>query len=98
MGTSVGNPGERVMDVRTTDDTLVVDMADGRTISVPLVWYARLLEATPAQRANWKLAGGGFGIHWPDVDEDLSTEGLLRGAPAPRAATPAERGSHLTTR
>jgi hypothetical protein len=55
---------------------------DGRTIIVPLEWYPRLLDATPAQRANWKPSGAGYGIHWPDVDEDLSTEGLLRGAPA----------------
>jgi hypothetical protein len=80
------------MDLRCTDDSLVVDLADGRTISVPLVWYPRLLAATPAQRANWRIAGGGFGIHWPDLDEDLSTEGLLRGAPAPRAATTAGGG------
>ncbi len=86
MRTSDVKPGERVKSVRFTDDTLVVDLLDGRTISVPLVWYPRLLSATPAQRANWRLAGGGFGIHWPDVDEDLSTEGLLRGAPAPRAS------------
>lgn len=84
MRTSDVKPGERVKDVRFTDDTLIVDLLDGRTISVPLVWYPRLLSATPTQRANWRMAGGGFGIHWPDVDEDLSTEGLLRGAPAPR--------------
>ena len=77
-------PGERVRDVRFTDDALIVDLLDGRTISVPLVWYPRLLSATPKQRAHWRAAGGGFGIHWSDVDEDLSTEGLLRGAPAPR--------------
>jgi hypothetical protein len=70
--------------VRFTEDALVVDLLDGRTISVPLVWYPRLLSATLAQRANWRVAGGGFGIHWPDIDEDLSTDGLLRGAPAPR--------------
>jgi hypothetical protein len=75
MSTSEGRPGERVKDVRFTDDTVIVDLLDGRTISVPLVWYPRLLSATPAQRANWRLAGGGFGIHWPDIDEDLSTEG-----------------------
>ena len=86
MSTSEGRPGERVKDVRFTDDTLIVDLLDGRTISVPLVWYPRLLSATLAQRANWRLAGGGFGIHWPDIDEDLSTEGLLRGAPAPRGS------------
>jgi hypothetical protein len=61
-------------------------MKDGRTITVPLTWYPRLLDATPEQRMNWKIAGGGYGIHWPDLDEDLSTEGLLRGAPAPRKA------------
>jgi hypothetical protein len=84
MTTSEGRPGERVKDVRFTEDALVVDLLDGRTISVPLVWYPRLLSATLAQRANWRVAGGGFGIHWPDIDEDLSTDGLLRGAPAPR--------------
>lgn len=74
-------------DVRVTDDLLTVDLADGRTISVPLVWYPRLLHATPEQRSSWTVAGGGFGIHWPDLDEDLSTAGLLRGAPAPRASS-----------
>ena len=91
MSTSESRPGERVKDVRFTEDALVVDLLDERTISVPLVWYPRLLSATPTQRANWRLAGGGFGIHWPDVDEDLTTEGLLRGAPAPRGSAPAGR-------
>ncbi len=81
-------PGERVKDVRFTEDTLSVDLIDGRTITVPLVWYPRLLHATPEQRANWQLCGAGYGIHWPDIDEDLSTEGLLRGAPAPRQSVP----------
>ena len=75
--------GERVKDVHFTEDTLSVDLWDGRTITVPLVWYPRLLHATPEQRAKWEIAGAGFGIRWSDVDEDLSTEGLLRGAPAP---------------
>ena len=88
MSTSEVKPGERVKDVRLTDDSLIVDLFDGRTISVPLVWYPRLLAATPEQRANWRVAGGGFGIHWPDVDEDLSTEGLLHGVPAPRGSAP----------
>jgi hypothetical protein len=79
---------ERVLDVAFNDDALSVSLRDGRVISVPLVWYPRLLKATPAQRKNWKIAGGGYGIHWPDIDEDLSTEGLLRGARAPRAQTP----------
>lgn len=74
---------ERVADVRYEGERLVVDLVDGRTIAVPLAWYPRLLAATPHQRANWRKAGGGYGIHWPDLDEDLSTEGLLRGAPAP---------------
>lgn len=87
LGMPVPNPGERVKEVRVDDDMLTVDLADGRTISVPLAWYPRLLHATGAQRANWQVAGGGFGIHWPDLDEDLSTEGLLRGAPAPRRST-----------
>jgi hypothetical protein len=84
------------MDVRCSDDALIVDLADGRTISVPLVWYPRLLEATPAQRANWRIAGGGFGIHWPELDEDLSTEGLLRGAPAPHTVTTTGPGGRKT--
>jgi hypothetical protein len=82
-------PGERVKDVHFGDDTFSVDLADGRTITVPYAWYPRLLHATPQQRMNWKTAGGGYGIHWPDIDEDVSTEGLLRGAPAPRAIEPA---------
>jgi hypothetical protein len=82
------NPGERVKDVYFTEDTLSVDLWDGRTITVPVVWYPRLLHATPEQRENWQVCGGGYGIHWPDVDEDLSTEGLLRGAPAPRESAP----------
>ncbi len=85
MSTSDLRAGEAIQDVRVSEDTLTVDLADGRSISVPLAWYPRLLHATPAQRANWKVVGAGYGIHWPDVDEDLSSEGLLRGAPAPRA-------------
>ena len=83
MSSSDPKPGQRVTDVRFDEDTLSVDLLDGRTISVPLAWYPRLLHATAAQRANWQKSGGGYGIHWPDIDEDLSTEGLLRGAPAP---------------
>ena len=78
------NPGARVMNVSSTDDVLVVELDDGRTISVPLAWYPRLLHASQKDRDNWEVAGGGFGIHWPIIDEDLSVDGLLRGAPAPR--------------
>ena len=77
MNASHLNSGERVRDVRVTEDTLAVDLVDGRTIIIPLAWYPRLLNATPQERSRWKVSGGGYGIHWPDVDEDLSTEGLL---------------------
>ena len=80
------SPGERVKSIQFGDDSFSVDLLDGRTITVPYAWYPRLLHATPDQRANWVTAGGGYGIHWPDIDEDLSTEGLLRGAPAPPSA------------
>ena len=86
MNISVKLTDERVSYVRCDDESLTVDLMDGRTISVPLAWYPRLHGATPEQRAVWEVAGGGYGIHWPEIDEDLSTEGLLRGAPAPRAA------------
>ncbi|MBE9010576.1 DUF2442 domain-containing protein [Pseudanabaenaceae cyanobacterium LEGE 13415] len=76
---------ERVKNVYFTEDTIAVDLMDGRTITVPLVWYPRLFNATPEQRANWRVAGGGYGIHWEEIDEDLSTEGMLRGAAAPRS-------------
>ncbi len=75
---------ERVAGVEFTADSLVVGLMDGRRISVPLVWYPKLLNATEDQRKNWQIRGGGYGIHWPDMDGDLSMEGLLRGAPAPR--------------
>jgi hypothetical protein len=74
---------ERVKAVRISVDSLIVDLMDGRTISVPLAWYPRLADAEPELLQNWIIAGAGYGIHWPDLDEDLSTEGLLRGAPSP---------------
>ena len=82
MHVSEAKAGERVKNVHFTEDTIAVDLIDGRTIVVPLTWYPALLEATPEQRSNWKVSGTGYGIYWPDIDEDLSTEGLLRGAPA----------------
>jgi hypothetical protein len=85
MITSQSNIGEQITGVHLTDNTICVDLLDGRSVTVPLAWYPRLLNATAAHRANWKISGGGFGIHWPDFDEDLSSEGMLRGAPAPRA-------------
>ena len=62
-----------------SDDALVVDLADGRTITVPLAWFPRLAHGTPAERANWRFIGSGEGIHWPDLDEDISVESLLAG-------------------
>ena len=84
MGILALSADERVAEVEVDDDFLSVRLMDGRSISVPLVWYPRLLSATQNQRNNWAIIGGGYGIHWEDLDEDLSTEGLLRGAPAPR--------------
>ncbi len=89
MGILALGADERVKDVRFADDSLVVDLVDGRSISVPLAWYPRLARATVADRANWRISAGGYGIHWPTLDEDLSTEGLLRGAPAPKPGVPA---------
>ena len=68
--------------VSITEDTLRVDLSDGRTISVPITWYPRLLHATPEERKNWRLIGRGHGIHWKDIDEDISIEGLLAGKPS----------------
>ena len=83
MGILALEADERLKDVYFTEDTISVDLMDGRTITVPLIWYPRLYHATREQREKWEVCGGGYGIHWPDIDEDLSTEGLLRGAPAP---------------
>lgn len=83
MSTLAPKMDERVEAVYFTRDSLVVDLRDGRSISVPLAWYPRLLKATIKQRSLWEICGGGYGIHWPEIDEDLNTEGLLRGAPAP---------------
>ena len=90
MGILARAADERVASVEITDDVLSVALKDGRTISVPLAWYPRLLNATPQQRRNYQVAGGGYGLHWPEIDEDLSTEGLLRGAPAPDFVRPGD--------
>lgn len=82
MNISAKVTDERVLDVRCDQHSLIVDLMDGRTISAPLAWYPRLLGASVEQRAAWEPCAGGYGIHWPELDEDLSTEGLLRGAPA----------------
>jgi hypothetical protein len=75
--------------VSVTDDTLTVELTDGRSVSVPLTWYPRLLRGTPEERRNWRLIARGEGIHWPDVDEDISVSSLIAGRPS------AERGASL---
>ena len=70
-----------------TEDTLAVDLSDGRTISVPLAWYPRLYHASPSELNNWRLIGKGHGIHWEDLDEDISVEGLLAGKPSGESHT-----------
>ncbi|HBA27147.1 MAG TPA: DUF2442 domain-containing protein [Nitrospinae bacterium] len=89
--------------VRVTEDTLSVDLSDGRIISVPLDWFPRLVHATPEERNNWRLIGTGHGIHWEDIDEDISVEGLLIGKPSGESQTSFkkwlnQRQSRLTKR
>lgn len=72
----------KVLSLIITEDTLTADLMDGRTISVPLAWYPRLVHGTPDERANWRLIGGGHGIHWPALDEDISVANLLLGQPS----------------
>jgi len=86
MTSSIPSVDPRAVDVAIDDDNLTVDLADGRRLTVPLAWFPRLLHASSDQRRNWRLLGDGDGIHWPDVDEDLSVSGLLRGAAAPEAS------------
>jgi hypothetical protein len=74
----------KIKDVNVTEDTITAYLVDGRTISVPLAWSWRLSEATPEQRGHYEIIGDGLGIHWPDIDEDISAEGMLHGTPAPR--------------
>ena len=97
-------------DVTVSEDTLRVDLSDGRSISAPLAWYPRLLRATPAERKRWRLIGRGLGIHWRDLDEDISVEGLLAGKPsgesqasfgkwlAKRSSRPASRSARARAR
>jgi hypothetical protein len=82
-----------IKDVAVTDETITARLVDGRVISVPLAWSWRLSDATPAQRANWELIGDGRGVHWPDIDEDISAAGMLAGVPARRSNAPAERST-----
>jgi hypothetical protein len=93
----------RIASVEVSDEAIIARLVDGRVISVPLAWSWRLSEATPAQRRNWELIGDGHGVHWPDIDEDISAEGMLNGTPAPRlrarrSKTPANRPLQPTSR
>ena len=104
MSTAVGVES-RIHHVELTDETITAHLVDGRVIGVPLAWSWRLSEATPAQRANWRLIGEEHGIHWPDVDEDLSVDGMLNGVPArrpgiatPRQSAPAPKALQPTSR
>ena len=82
--TIVASNDPRILSVEVTDDLLTAHLADGRTISVPLVWSWRLANATPEQRQHFEIIGTGQGVHWPDLDEDISAIGMLTGTPAPR--------------
>ena len=95
----------RIDHVEVSDDTITAHLVDGRVISVPLAWSWRLSDATPTQRANWELIGDGHGVHWPDIDEDLSADVMLNGVPArrpekakPQKAAPANQALQPTSR
>ncbi|MEK6304574.1 MAG: DUF2442 domain-containing protein [Acidobacteriota bacterium] len=81
----------RVLNVAVTDDTLSVDLDDGRTVSVPIGWYPRLAHGTAGERANLQISGAGYGVHWPDLDEDIGVEGLLLGKRSSESASSFER-------
>jgi hypothetical protein len=88
MSISENKPGDRILNVRFTEDAMSVDLADGRTITVPLALYPVLLHATESERAQWEVSGAGFGLHWPGLDEDLSVHGIIHGVPSAGAGKP----------
>src|SRR3990170_1948506 len=81
----------RIVNVMVTEDTLSVDLEDGRTISVPIGWFQRLAHGTTAERANFQISGAGYGIHWPDIDEDIGVEGMLLGKKSTESPSSLER-------
>ena len=85
----------RVVNISVTEDTLSVDLEDGRTIAVPITWYPRLAYGTPQERANFQISSAGYGIHWPDLDEDIGVEGLLRGKKSSESPASFERWLQL---
>jgi hypothetical protein len=80
-------PRPVAVDVEVSEDTLTVHLADGRSIAVPVIWYPRLADGTPQERAHWELIGSGHGIHWPELDEDISVEALLTGQRSSEASS-----------
>ena len=84
MNTVINVTEPRLLNVQITEDEIIAHLVDGRTISVPLIWSWRLSEASEAQRQHFEILGDGQGIHWPDLDEDISVEGMLYGTPARR--------------
>ncbi len=92
MSSSQGDPRPaQALHVTVTDDTLTVDLVDGRTVAVPLAWYPRLAHGSPAEREQWRLVGRGEGIHWTGLDEDISVEGLLAGRASAESQASLER-------
>lgn len=84
----------RIVNVSVTDDTLSVELEDGRTIAVPIAWYPRLAYGTPEERAHFQISGAGYGIHWPDLDEDIGVEGLVLGKKSTESLESFERWLH----
>ncbi len=95
MNTVVNNIEPRIKHVEVTEDTITAHLVDGRTISVPLAWSWRLSDAPVEQRNKWELIGDGQGVHWPDIDEDISAKGMLRSSPSARACLKSAKGPRL---
>lgn len=93
MNTAVNVTEPRILNAQVTEDEIIAHLVDGRTISVPLIWSWRLAEATENQRQNFEILGDGQGIHWPEIDEDISAEGMLRGSPARRPCKPSKQAA-----
>jgi len=91
-------PQIRIKDVHINDEMITAFLVDGRIISVPLEWSWRLAEATPEQRRHFEIIGDGYGIHWPDIDEDISAEGMLYGTPAPRPKSRRHSSRQMTAK
>jgi len=91
MSTVVNSIEPRLLTIKVTEDEIIAYLVDGRTISVPLIWSWRLSEATEKQRQNFEIIGDGQGVHWPDIDEDISIEGMLYGSPVHRSHNPTKQ-------